>query len=276
MKNTQRSLRAFTLIELLVVIAIIAILAAILFPVFQKVRENARRASCQSNEKQLGLAIIQYAQDYDELYPGGHLLSNTDTSDCGIGWAGQIYPFVKSTGVYICPDDSTVPTAPKTTVTYVYNYNIGRGTAYPIVQAGLPDFKSPAKTVLLLEGAEDNANVSDPTETDSLSTEGYYLEGHGSIYINGLPAYAFATGYLGSRGQFSGEYTTPTGRHSDGANYLLADGHVKWLRGSQISSGYTALNETDPQGPPGSSGGYPKAAGTGDSTGGFAATMSID
>ena len=59
----------FTLIELLVVIAIIAILAAILFPVFAKVREKARAASCESNMKQIGIGVLQYVQDYDEMFP---------------------------------------------------------------------------------------------------------------------------------------------------------------------------------------------------------------
>ena len=63
------SRRAFTLIELLVVIAIIALLAAILFPVFARARENARRSSCGSNMKQMGLAVQQYSQDYDERFP---------------------------------------------------------------------------------------------------------------------------------------------------------------------------------------------------------------
>jgi prepilin-type N-terminal cleavage/methylation domain-containing protein len=66
---TRNTKLGFTLIELLVVIAIIAILAAILFPVFAKVREKARQTTCTSNEKQIGLGILQYVQDYDETYP---------------------------------------------------------------------------------------------------------------------------------------------------------------------------------------------------------------
>src|ERR1035438_8303880 len=100
--------QGFTLIELLVVIAIIAILAAILFPVFAKVREKARQTSCTSNEKQLGLAFAQYVQDNDETYPVGAKNSNYSAGDhFGVGWAGAIYPYVKSTGLYVCPDDIT-------------------------------------------------------------------------------------------------------------------------------------------------------------------------
>src|SRR6201994_4278177 len=98
----------FTLIELLVVIAIIAILAAILFPVFAKVREKARQTSCLSNEKQIGLAFTQYIQDNDETFPvqGGEDAGSIQPS-LGMGWAGQVYPYIKSTGVFKCPDDGT-------------------------------------------------------------------------------------------------------------------------------------------------------------------------
>src|SRR2546423_6076610 len=83
----------FTLIELLVVIAIIAILAAILFPVFAKARENARKTSCLSNLKQMGLGLMQYSQDYDECMPKGA------SNNRGNGWGGPVFPYVKSAQV---------------------------------------------------------------------------------------------------------------------------------------------------------------------------------
>ncbi len=105
----MHSKRGFTLIELLVVIAIIAILAAILFPVFAQARDKARAASCLSNCKQIAMGILQYTQDYDELFPPSRF--NTQANDASATrfspWSVQIYPYVKSTGVFGCPSDVT-------------------------------------------------------------------------------------------------------------------------------------------------------------------------
>jgi len=111
-RTNARSNAAFTLIELLVVIAIIAILAAILFPVFAQAREKARSASCLSNLKQLGLAAVQYSQDYDETnvqawwgpgpsWSGGSYPGNQR-------WQDGLFPYIKSVDVYHCPSDASL------------------------------------------------------------------------------------------------------------------------------------------------------------------------
>ena len=98
----------FTLVELLVVVAIIAILASILFPVFSRARESARRATCQSNLKQIGLGIMQYAQDYDGSMPPSQL-GNSSTGPL-VSWPSTMFAYLKSAQVFVCPDGEDTPT----------------------------------------------------------------------------------------------------------------------------------------------------------------------
>jgi prepilin-type N-terminal cleavage/methylation domain-containing protein/prepilin-type processing-associated H-X9-DG protein len=261
--RSRRTPRGFTLIELLVVIAIIAILAAILFPVFAKARENARRASCQSNMKQLGLGLMQYTQDNDETYPWG----DPGFSGRGRGWAGEIYSYVKSAAVYKCPSDGTkMPT-----VSYAFNKNMGAGDAGGTLSA----LVAPAKSVLL---AEVVGSPADPTLgfLDAASPAGCGPDGGGAGWIdaNGTPGCVrWATGVMGTPpntngsacgGSTPGRYNGPLGRHLDGADYAFADGHVKWLKGNAVSPGASAATPNDAQ--------AGNAAGT--NVGIFAATFS--
>ena len=112
--NNSRRHNGFTLIELLVVIAIIAILAAILFPVFAQARAKARQASCASNLKQLGLGMLMYVQDYDERFPFGGWQPNTAAGNTDNTWEWQntIAPYIKSKGVYACPESTDLDEDP--------------------------------------------------------------------------------------------------------------------------------------------------------------------
>lgn len=207
----------FTLIELLVVIAIISILAAILFPVFSRARENGRRANCQSNLKQLAMGVIQYSQDNDE-----HIAQRSTGGATGIIWTGQIYPFVKSTQVFLCPSDIRRPTNTQlsliiagTTATGV-NYGMS-WTLDSIAGAHMAAVKKPAETIMLADS--DNLCYVKPAAADPFT---------GAEDRTNWPGLHFTSAAAAAPNGSTGAPVIY--RHLEMANFAFMDGHVKALR----------------------------------------------
>jgi len=223
--------KGFTLIELLVVIAIIAILASILFPVFARARENARRASCQSNLKQIALSMFMYNQDYDEKLPAVRApYAAFNPGGNAYGWADRLQPYLKSTQILQCPSETNGPSSVPTSPGYS-DYFMNTATQ------GISDasLNAPSLTVLLGDGVSGNsANRFDGCFNS-------YADQTGSSFVGS--ACSSAQSYVTNLISFTG--VTAAGRHLDGANYAFADGHVKWLKGSIISgsviNGSTAI-----------------------------------
>ena len=240
--------KGFTLIELLVVIAIIAILAAILFPVFAQAREKARQASCMSNLKQIGLAELQYVQDYDERYSG----SFEDSPQGRVYYPEMVYPYAKNAQIFYCPDSTPTDrfnndasnrqcTNPNTwgpipgktygadkcanygygPTDYAYNSmnnpNVGNANG-DRANNKASTVTDPASTILLMDGRGNgggsattpNYGFSNVWRTDETDIKGTF---YGQTWVGQTKLLSITPYYRHSRGE--------------GFNVLWYDGHVK-------------------------------------------------
>jgi prepilin-type N-terminal cleavage/methylation domain-containing protein/prepilin-type processing-associated H-X9-DG protein len=237
--------KGFTLIELLVVIAIIAILAAILFPVFAKVREKARQTTCLSNEKQIGLAILQYTEDFDESFP---MACDTNWHN---GWAMQVQPYIKSYNAFLCPDDSKegIPSTSSiswvpvsATISYSANglifpggTNVCRGpicmgqswlTNYSQKEANMTQ---PSASIMVAETHDDLDVAAGGDGTTVYFGPGTLLDGvtwwdaPGGVTFGEIP-----NGTLSQTAKFpTGANGAVSATHTGLANFLFIDGHAK-------------------------------------------------
>jgi len=272
--SSPKASRGFTLIELLVVIAIIAILAAILFPVFQKVRENARRTSCLSNQKQIGLATLQYVQDSDETFPPLDCFNSSGAAGTGVGTFTElngtartgngtnvgffdcIQPYIKSIQVLHCPDDPTPQISDPAWTnqnaytgaaysSYFYNALIGAPQGFPYLHY---NYNTPGIAL---------ASVIQPSSTIITGDANGYSAADGYPYGNGFycrftindvaddPNCVFGDVNGGTLGQVAST------RHIDGANYSFTDGHSKFVRSSSIYGSQSTISTGHFGGSPG-------------------------
>jgi prepilin-type N-terminal cleavage/methylation domain-containing protein/prepilin-type processing-associated H-X9-DG protein len=238
MQKISKARSGFTLIEILVVLAVIGILAAILFPVFARARENARRASCQSNLKQIGLGIAQYVQDNDERYPRPDYYNGTRY----ILWGEYLFPYLKSEQILQCPSsplrNGTTKLAFDLTNGQTYRYAMNHdsfggmtctapiNTTTATTTRTAADLLYASQLMIVTEGGDSRDAIGQVNSGCNSSTS--------SLGMNTI-----------TLSNARGTYTGPDGgtvRHFEGCNFLFADGHVKWMKKEH----YTPRNLADP------------------------------
>lgn len=259
------ALRAFTLIELLVVIAIIAILAAILFPVFAQAREKARQAACLSNTKQIGNAVAMYAQDFDETLPMGGWRVTVGGTDYSSRWFRDLYPYVKSLDVYVCPnitdnigsvegfyrpelasfprfigDTALYPQSPGG---YGMNVNL---SAFNASGRALAEIADSAGTFIICDASRVTSAVIgnyDPATWPKLQDR--------STDWQVTPPTSWTGGETNRYTSTSSDNRRrPIARHGGGLNVIYCDGHAKWSRVEQFLGPLSATQFGWPYGDP--------------------------
>jgi len=197
--------QGFTLVEILIVLAIVGILAAILFPAFGSARESARRATCSSNLKQIGMAIAQYAQDNNRFYP--HHDNSFVGQDNKCAWAERIGRYIKSTEIFECPTAESGTYKPGCPADAEEkdedDMKIGWDGSYDLNKltvAGRPTINE--------------VRLQHPADTISV------LDGKGRVIAVGLDPTPDAAAML--------SHGLKKPRHGEGTNVLWMDGHVAW------------------------------------------------
>jgi prepilin-type N-terminal cleavage/methylation domain-containing protein/prepilin-type processing-associated H-X9-DG protein len=260
--------QGFTLIELLVVIAIIAILAAILFPVFAQAREKARAITCISNQKQIGLAIIQYVQDHDEMYcPANYIVGTSETR-----WYNMVGPYVKNGdtvqggvdagkyngagGMWHCPSAPTNQNAGYGVNDHLFvpvgpPYNNGALFA-PVINTAI--LGTPGDTIMVLEKGQDDAGAPAPNGsswpwftaaetwwTDTVGVPAGSKQTGNDFSVTGAGWFgancdsAIKAGFTVAQDDYGQCGSHPRYRHNNTCNVLFCDGHVKAMKEGSIS-----------------------------------------
>jgi prepilin-type N-terminal cleavage/methylation domain-containing protein/prepilin-type processing-associated H-X9-DG protein len=313
----RRIATGFSLLELLMVLAVIGLMLAIVLPVLAQARAKQRQATCLSNERQLGAALIMYLSDSDDSFPNGinwyrggaseiassptgpynnpvNPIDNNSASTPesgskfsqaesgalwpGEGWAGQCYPYIHNQAVFTCPGDTSLDNAlsGELSLSYAYNIDLVDSKVHtapthldPTLQPSghqLSELTAPSRTIALFEVSHVWVNLNEerylaakvnkelpPTAEEEAIGVGRNLSASSNGLDNRLYAQKrwatsiqnrYATGLLAGRQPYdpqATQFVERYGRHQYGSNYLLADGHVVWLRGERVSAGINAV-----------------------------------